>query len=123
MRRPAGLGERPHALEMLAGEDLGRRHQRRLPARFDDVGHRQQRDDGLARADIALQQAQHALGLGEIGADFGEGFRLRAGQRKGQRVENALRQLARADMRRARRPTRMRARIIKSASWLASNSS
>ena len=83
--QPGGLGERPHALEMLAREDFGRRHQRRLPARFDDIGHRQQRDDRLARADVALQQPQHALGRGEIGADFGERARLRAGQREGQR--------------------------------------
>ena len=93
-----GLGERADALEMLAGEDFGRRHQRRLPSRFDDVGHRQQRDDRLARADVALQQPDHALRLGEIGADVLDRLRLRAGQREGQRVENALRQTAGADL-------------------------
>ena len=40
--------ERRHALVMLAGEDLGRRHHRRLPAGLDDLRHRQQRNDGLA---------------------------------------------------------------------------
>ena len=44
---------------MLAGEDLGRREQRRLRAGFDRGEHRQQRDQRLARADVALQQAQH----------------------------------------------------------------
>ena len=42
-------------------------------------------DHRLARADIALQQAQHALGLGQIGMDFGQRLFLRAGQRIGQR--------------------------------------
>ena len=45
---------------MLAGEDLGRRHQRRLAAALDRGQHRDQRDDGLAAADIALQQPHHA---------------------------------------------------------------
>ena len=56
-----GLGERRDALEMLAGEDFGRRHQRRLPPGLDHVGHGEQRDDRLAGADVALQQPQHAL--------------------------------------------------------------
>ena len=95
MRRPAASASGRHALEMLAGEDFGRRHQRRLPSRLDDVGHRQQRDDRLARADVALQQPDHPLRRGEIGADFGDRLRLRAGQRERQRGEHALRQAAR----------------------------
>ena len=47
---------------MLAGEDFGRREQRRLRARLDRGQHRQQRDQGLARADVALEQAQHRHG-------------------------------------------------------------
>ena len=58
IRRPAFSRQRRHALEVLAREDFGRRHHRRLPPRLDDVGHRQQRDDRLARADVALQQPQ-----------------------------------------------------------------
>ena len=42
-------------------------------------------DHRLAGADIALQQAQHALGLGEVGVDLGQRLLLRAGQRIGQR--------------------------------------
>ena len=60
-RNPAASASALHALKMLAGEDFGRRHQRRLPSGLDDMGHRQQRDDRLARADVALQQPQHAL--------------------------------------------------------------
>ena len=82
--QPGGFGERAHPLEMLARKNFGRRHQRRLPPGFDDCRHRQQRDDGLAGADIALQQPQHALGRGEIGADLGERFGLRAGEAEGQ---------------------------------------
>ena len=80
-----GLGEWPHALEMLAREDFGRRHQRRLSSRLDHPGHREQRDDRLAGADIALQQPQHAFWRGEIGADFGERLGLGGGEREGQR--------------------------------------
>jgi hypothetical protein len=49
---------------VLADEELGRRHQRGLAPGLDDVGGGKQRDDRLARADIALEQAQHALALG-----------------------------------------------------------
>jgi hypothetical protein len=42
------LRERRDALVMLTGENLGRRHHRRLPACFDRVRHRQKGDDGLA---------------------------------------------------------------------------
>ena len=55
------LGERRHPLEMLARENFGRRHHRRLPPGLDHLGHREQRDDRLARADVALQQPDHAL--------------------------------------------------------------
>ncbi len=61
--------QRGHALVVLAGENFGRGHHRGLPARFDHVRHRQERDDGLARADVALQQSQHAPLGPEIGAD------------------------------------------------------
>ena len=46
--------------------------------------HGQERDDGLARADVALQQAQHALVGGEIAADVGDRPLLRAREREGQ---------------------------------------
>ena len=55
------LGERRDGGEMLARQDFGRRHQRGLPAGLDHGGGGEQRHHGLARADVALQQPQHAL--------------------------------------------------------------
>ena len=72
---PARFGQRRDGLEMLAREDFGRRHQRGLRAGLDDGGRGEQRDDGLAGADIALQQPQHALRLGEIVGDFARSAR------------------------------------------------
>ena len=68
---------------MLAGENLGRRHHRRLPPGLDHFGHREERDHGLARADVALQEPQHALLGPEIGADFGDRLALRWVSAKG----------------------------------------
>ena len=58
--------------QMLAGEDFGRRHQRRLGAAFDGADHRQQGHHRLARADVALQQPQHARRRPHIGVDLGQ---------------------------------------------------
>ena len=66
--------------KMLTRQDFGRRHQRRLAAGLDGARHGKQRHHRLAGADIALQQAQHAVGLGEVGVDFGQRLLLRAGQ-------------------------------------------
>ena len=99
--QPDPFGERGDALVVLAGEDFGRRHHRRLPSRFDHVGHRHQRDDGLARSDVALQQPQHALFGLEIGADVVDRLLLRPGQRKRQRGLEAARQSAFGAMRAA----------------------
>ena len=71
--------------EMLAGEDFRRRHQGRLAAGLNRARHGKQRHHRLARADVALQQPQHALRLGEVGEDFGKRHLLRAGQRIGER--------------------------------------
>ena len=70
---------------MLAGEDFGRRHHRRLPSCFDHVGHRHQRHHGLARSHVALQEPEHPLFGFEIGADVLDRLLLRLGQRKRQR--------------------------------------
>ena len=56
-----GLRQRRDGLEMLAGEDFGRRHEGGLPPGLDHGRRREQRHHGLAGADIALQQPQHAL--------------------------------------------------------------
>ena len=68
---------------MLPRQDFGRRHQCRLATGLDGARHGKQRDDGLAGADIALQQAQHAVGACQIVVYFGERQFLRAGQRIG----------------------------------------
>ena len=82
---PGGPGEPPQGRLMLAGEDLGRRHQRGLRAALDRRQHRHQRDHGLAAADIALQQPHHPPGLRHLGADLGDRHALRPGQRKAER--------------------------------------
>ncbi len=64
---------------MLLGENFGRRHQRRLRAGLDRAQHGEQRHQGFAGADIALQQAQHAVRGSKIGVDFREGLQLRGG--------------------------------------------
>ena len=45
--------------EVLFGEHLGRRHHRALPVGLDGPKERRERNDGLARADVALQQTLH----------------------------------------------------------------
>ncbi len=117
-----GLGQRRDGVEVLAGENFGRRHEGGLPAGFDYRRRRDQRHHGLAGADIALQQPQHALRTGEVGGDVVDRLLLPVGQRIGQ----ALRMRARkrpslAEPRPACR--RMCARTSASASWPASNSS
>ena len=117
------LGQRRDALEMLAGEDLGRRHQRGLPPGFDDARHGQQRDHGLARADIALEQAQHALSAREVGADLATACSCAPVRAKGRAASIRRDEPSVAGI--ARRPgcRRMRARTSASASWEASSSS
>ena len=65
---------------MLLGEHLGRREQRRLAAGVDDAEHRAQRDQGLAGADLALEQPVHRVGLGEVVLDLGADLALAAGE-------------------------------------------
>ena len=79
------FSERRQPVIVLAGEDFGRRHHRRLASRFDHVRHRHQRDDGLARSDVALEEPQHPLLGPEIGADVVDRLPLRFCQRKRQR--------------------------------------
>ena len=69
---------------MLARQNLGRRHECGLAAGLDHGGGGEQRDDGLAGADIAVQEPQHALRLRQIGDDIGDRALLRRRQRVGQ---------------------------------------
>ncbi len=79
-----GLRQRLDRARMLAHEELGRRHHGGLTAGLDDIGGGDQRHHRLARADVALQQAQHALRRGEVRLDVGERRRLAGGEREGQ---------------------------------------
>ena len=53
-------------------------------AGFDGVEHGHQGDDGLAAADVALEQAQHPPLFGHVGADFGKRAFLAGGETVGQ---------------------------------------
>ena len=79
---------------MLTCEDFRRRHQRALRAAFDGIEQRGQGDHRLARADVALQQPQHARRTRHIGVDFRDRLFLRARERKGQGGETLPLQLA-----------------------------
>src|SRR6185437_1466641 len=69
---------------VLLRQDLGGRHQRHLPAVFDGDDGGFERDDGLARADVTLQQAAHGMATAEVGGDFFERLLLVAGWMKGE---------------------------------------
>ena len=56
----------PDAAGVLGGEHLGGRQQRGLTAGVDHLGHRPQRDHGLARTDLALQQPVHRVLAAEL---------------------------------------------------------
>ena len=66
-RSPSMRGDRA---VVLLGEDLGGRQQRRLTARVDHREHRPQRHDGLAGADLALQQPVHGVAQRQVGGDL-----------------------------------------------------
>ncbi len=95
-------GQRPgQRLEVLAGQDLGGRHQRRLQAGRGDVGHRQHRHHRLAGADVALHEPAHPL----AGRQVARGSRLRVRtcapvSRKGRSASTLVSQRAGGDRRR-----------------------
>ena len=61
---------------MLLGEQLGGRHDRRLIAVLHREQRREQRDDRLAAADVALQQALHAALAAHVGEDLAQHARI-----------------------------------------------
>ena len=67
-------------LEMLRGQDFGRRHQAGLGAVVDGQKHGHQRHYRLARADVALDEAVHLTPRGHIIMDFVHHALLRAGE-------------------------------------------
>ena len=106
----AGLRQqrRQHGM-MLARENLGGREQRALRSRFHRHEKAHQRHQGLAAADVALQQAQHPPLRGEIGDDLGDGVGLRPRRRERQRRERRRAQATVAAERAARAAPRMAA--------------
>ena len=69
-----GLGHRFQRGQVLARENLRRRHERALAARFDRVEQRHHCDHGLARADVALKQPHHPARRRHVGKDFADRF-------------------------------------------------
>ena len=118
-----GRGERRDGGKMLARQNFGRRHEGRLPAGLDHMRRGKQRHHGLAGADVAVQQPQHALRLRQIGDDVGDRAVLRRRQRIGQRRDDARAQPALGGAAAAGAACAYGARSKASASWLASNSS
>ena len=66
---PSSVEQRPDRLEVLAREQVGRREQRALEPGPCRRGERVRGDRGLARPDVALEQAQHRRRAGEVVAD------------------------------------------------------
>ena len=81
----------PDAGGVLLGEHLGRRHQRALVAALHGGQQRGHGDDGLAGADVALQQPVHRVRRGEVGVDLGDHPALGVRQREAQRGVEAAR--------------------------------
>ncbi len=79
---------------MLLGENLGGRHQRHLVAGLQRLQCGQRGDHRLAGADVALHQAQHGFGLGQVVGDLGTDPLLRAGGLEAEIIQIALRQRA-----------------------------
>ena len=92
---------------MLAGQDFGRRHQGGLAACLCRPCHGEQGNHGLAGADVALQQAQHAVRLAEIVEDLTHRLLLRAGQRVGKGVADLCHKRPVARERPARQAARL----------------
>ena len=124
----AGAAERPEqradAAGVLGGEDLGGGEQRGLPAGVDDLGHGAQRDDGLAGADLALQQPVHRLVAVELGGELLPHLALALGEVERERgvdgVEQPAGRAGAARMPGSRAAARRRAARV---SWRVSASS
>ena len=89
-----GGGERFQGREMLAGENFRGRHEDGLGPGLHRPRHGQKRHQGLARSDVALQQAQHAFGRGHVAGDLGHGHDLRRRQSEGQGLGDPVHDLA-----------------------------
>jgi hypothetical protein len=74
----------PDPRRVLLGQHLGGRHERALVPALDCGQQRPHRHHGLARAHVALQQAVHRVGCGQVGPDLGDGGLLVVGERERQ---------------------------------------
>ena len=81
--------------KVLLGEGFRRCHQRALAACLDRTQERVERDDGLARADVALQQALHRRRSRKVAVDLGDRLLLVLGQLERERGAVAVDQLPR----------------------------
>ena len=92
VQRRLGLARQQLAdrAEVLLRQHLGRRHQHSLVPGRDGGEHHRKRDDRLARADVALQQAAHRLRAPEVREHIVEGAPLGRGERERQRIEERL---------------------------------
>ena len=79
---------------VLLGEHLGRGEQRRLAAGVDDPQHRAQRDDGLAGADLALEQPVHRVVAARSAAISSSTSRCPSVSSNGSRASKASKQPA-----------------------------
>ncbi len=93
-RTPAALGQRPQRGVVLAGEDLGGCHHRRLAAGLDRRQHGQHGNQRLARAHIALQQPVHPVFGSHVGGDLLDRAELRACRGVGKLGQHAFAQAA-----------------------------
>ncbi len=96
--------------QVLLGKDLRGRHHRRLATRIQRRQAGDGGDDGLAAADVALQQALHRMRLREVAQDLRHGAALRAREQERQLAEEALEQrpVGRQRQRLARAPRPVR---------------
>ena len=74
---------------MLLGEDLGRRHERRLKAAFGGEDRREDGDDRLPAPDVALEEPAHRAARAEVPADLPDHTLLRRRQREWKRFLEA----------------------------------
>ena len=84
---------RPHGGQMLLGEDLGGSHERPLEPALHGREQGAEGNDGLARPDVALEQAVHGVALGQIGPDLLDDPLLSLGQRERQAPPEPLHQI------------------------------
>ena len=83
--------EQPADVEVvLLGQDFGRRHEGDLQAVLHRDERRHQRDDRLARSDVALQQPVHRLRPLHVGDDLADDGLLIAGQLERQHPPHRL---------------------------------